>query len=169
MPLSSICIVLAFFAFQTLPINFAGILLIILAVIFFIMEMAITSYGLLSVAGISSLLLGSLMLFDTPDDAVRLSLSVLLPTLIFVSGFFVLVAGLVFKAQASKPRTGAAGLMGEIGVVRKKLSPNGKVFVHGELWNAVSKEPVEEGRRVKVMGIENLVLEVEPLPADQVE
>jgi membrane-bound serine protease (ClpP class) len=164
----AICVVLAFFALQTLPVNFAGILLIILAIIFFILEMKITSYGMLSIAGITSMLLGSLMLFKSADTGIKISLSVLLPTVLTISGFFVLVAGLVFRAQLSKPKTGASGLMGEIGVVRARLDPDGKVFVHGELWKAVAQKPVEEGARVKVVGIENLVLEVEPLAPEEV-
>ena len=159
--IGGICLILAFFALQTLPVNYAGMMLIALAIIFFVMEMKITSYGLLSIAGIVSLLLGSLMLFegDTPD--MKLSLQVLLPTIIVISGFFVAVAGLVFRAQRSKPTTGSRGLVGEIGIVKKSLTPEGKVFVHGELWNARAREPVEENARVRVVKVVNLLLEVE--------
>jgi len=160
--IGGISLVLAFFAFQTLPVNYAGILLIILALIFFIMEMKIASYGLLSVAGVISLLLGSIMLFDGGEN-VRLSWRVILPTLGIVSGFFVAVAGLVFKSQISRPRTGAAAMIGEIGVVRQALAPRGKVFVHGELWKARAGSPLPAGTRVKVVSLDNLVLEVEPL------
>ncbi|MGD8273920.1 MAG: nodulation protein NfeD, partial [Desulfobacterales bacterium] len=121
--IGGISLVLAFFALQTLPVNYAGILLIVLAIIFFIMEMKIASYGLLSVAGVLSLLLGSLMMFKGTGPDMKLSLKVLLPTLILVSGFFVFVAGLVFRAQMSKPRTGTKGLVGEIGIVKKALTP----------------------------------------------
>ena len=160
--IGGISIILAFFALQTIPVNYAGILLIILALVFFIMEMKILSYGLLSIAGIISLLLGSLMLFDSSEPELQLSLGVLIPTLVLVSGFFVGVAGLVFKSQITKPRTGAAGLVGEIGVVKQEIMPEGKVFVHGELWNATSKGPIQEGSRVRVVDVVNLVLEVEP-------
>jgi len=160
--IGGISIILAFFALQTIPVNYAGILLIILALVFFIMEMKILSYGLLSIAGIISLLLGSLMLFDSSEPELQLSLGVLIPTLVLVSGFFVGVAGLVFKSHIAKPRTGAAGLVGEIGVVKQKIMPEGKVFVHGELWNAKSKDPIQEGTRVRVVDVVNLVLEVEP-------
>jgi membrane-bound serine protease (ClpP class) len=161
--IGGICIVLAFFALQALPINYAGVLLILLAIVFFIMEMKITSYGLLSVAGIVSLLLGSLMLFEASSPEFRLSWSVLLPTMLLVSGFFVVVAGLVFRAQVSTPKTGVSGLVGEIGVVKSAIRPDGKVFVHGELWNATAKEPILEGTKVSVVKVDNLVLEVEPL------
>ena len=160
--IGGIALVLAFFALQTLPVNYAGILLIVLAIIFFIMEMKITSYGLLSVAGIISLLLGSLMMFKDTGPDLKLSWRVILPTLILISGFFVLVAGLVFRAQISKPKTGSKGLVGEIGIVKKALAPEGKVFVHGELWNARSDKTVAEDAKVRVVNVVDLMLEVEP-------
>ncbi|MCJ7540712.1 MAG: nodulation protein NfeD [Desulfobacterales bacterium] len=158
-----ISIILAFFAFQTIPVNYAGFLLIILAIVFFIMEMKIASYGLLSIAGITSLLLGSLMLFESNGTDMRLSWKVLVPTIMVVSGFFVAISGLVFKSQLSKPKTGAGGLLGEIGVVKEPILQEGKVFVHGELWKAISKNPIEKGAKVRVVKVENLVLEVEPI------
>jgi membrane-bound serine protease (ClpP class) len=157
-----ICLVLAFFALQTLPVNYAGVILIVLAIIFFIMEMKIASYGLLSVAGIISLLLGSLMLFEGESPADRISWGVLTPTLVVVSGFFTAVAFLVFRSQVSKPVTGSAGLVGEIGVVKKALTPRGKVFVHGELWNAVAPMPIDANVQVRVVKVTGLLLDVEP-------
>jgi membrane-bound serine protease (ClpP class) len=159
--IGGIALILAFFAMQTLPVNYAGILLIVLAIIFFIMEMKITSYGLLSVAGIVSLLLGSIMLFEGGTPNTKLSLRVLLTTVILISGFFVAVASLVFRAQISRPSTGSKGLVGEIGIVKKTLAPEGKVFVHGELWNARAKEALDENVKVRVVKVVNLVLEVE--------
>jgi len=157
-----IAIILAFFSFQTLPVNAAGILLILLSIIFFIMEIKITSYGLLSVAGVVSLLLGSLMLFEGAGPYAKVSWQVLIPTLLVVSTFFVSVATLAFKAQVAKPRTGGSGMVGEVGAVKNRIDPNGKVMVHGELWYARAKEPIEEGAQVRVMGVDKLVLEVEP-------
>ncbi|MDX9788685.1 MAG: nodulation protein NfeD [Desulfobacterales bacterium] len=161
--IGAVCLVLAFFAFQTLPVNYAGILLILLALVFFFLELKVTSYGMLSIAGIGSLLLGSLMLFEggEKDPGMRLAWTVLLPTVFLVSGFFVLIAGLVVRSQMSQPRTGASGLIGEIGVVKTPLTPNGKVFVHGELWHATAASPIEAGVRVRVTKVTNLVLEVE--------
>ncbi|MBW2407559.1 MAG: nodulation protein NfeD [Deltaproteobacteria bacterium] len=158
-----ISIILAFFAFQTIPVNYAGFLLIILALVFFIMEMKITSYGLLSVAGITSLLLGSLMLFESNGTDMGLSWKVLVPTMVMVSGFFVVISGLVFRSHLSKPRTGASGIVGEIGVVKESIITEGKVFVHGELWKAISKDPIETGTKIRVVRVINLVLEVEPI------
>ena len=164
--IGAIALILAFFAMQTLPVNYAGILLIVLAIIFFIMEMKIISYGLLSVAGVVSLLLGSLMLFKGNGPDMKLSLQVLLPTIILISGFFVAVAGLVFRAQISKPTTGSTGLVGEIGVVKKALTPEGKVFVHGELWNARAKDPIDKDAKVRIVQVVNLILEVESVDQD---
>ncbi len=164
--IGAIALILAFFAMQTLPVNYAGVLLIVLAIIFFIMEMKIISYGLLSVAGVVSLLLGSLMLFKGDGPDMKLSLQVLLPTVILISAFFVAVAGLVFRAQISKPATGSTGLVGEIGVVKKALTPDGKVFVHGELWNARAKEPIDKDAKVRVVQVVNLILEVESADQD---
>jgi len=161
--IGGISLILAFFAMQTLPVNYAGFLLIVLAIIFFIMEMKITSYGLLSVAGIVSLFLGSLMLFEGTTPDMKLSLNVLLPTIILISGFFVVIASLVFRAQISKPTTGSRGLVGEIGIVKQALTPEGKVFVHGELWNAKAREAIDEDVKVRVVEVVNLVLEVEPV------
>jgi membrane-bound serine protease (ClpP class) len=164
--IGAIALILAFFAMQTLPVNYAGILLVVLAIIFFIMEMKITSYGLLSIAGVVSLLLGSLMLFKGDAPEMKLSLQVLLPTLILISGFFIAVAGLVFRAQVSKPATGSAGLVGEIGVVKKALTLEGKVFVHGELWNARAKVPIDKDAKVRIVQVINLILEVESAEND---
>ena len=164
--IGGIALVLAFFSFQTLPVNYAGVLLIVLAIVFFVMEMKITSFGLLSLAGMVSLFLGSLMLFEGNGTHAGLAWGVLVPTVLFISLFFVVVAGLAFKAQSAKPRTGERGLAGEIGVVKQTLDPHGKVFVHGELWFARSRETIPEGARVRVVGVDNLILEVEPVPED---
>ncbi|MFZ0134148.1 MAG: nodulation protein NfeD [Desulfobacterales bacterium] len=161
--IGGISIILAFFALQALPINTAGILLILLSIVFFVLEMKIASYGLLSIAGIVTMVLGSLMLFKSSSPEMRISLTVLVTTVLLVSGFFAVVAGLVFRAQVSQPRTGANGMIGKIGVVRLPLTPDGKVFVHGELWQATAGVPVAEGARVRVVGIENLLLTVEPV------
>ncbi len=159
--IGGIAIILAFFAMQTLPVNYAGILLIVLALVFFIMEMKITSYGLLSVAGIIALSLGSLMLFKDAGPAIRLSWGVLVPTLVMVSGFFVMAAGLVFRAHTRKPMTGVRGLIGETGTVKAALSPAGKVLVHGELWQAKADREVAAGEKVRVTAVNGLVLKVE--------
>ena len=160
--IGGIAIILAFFALQTLPVNYAGVLLILLAIIFFILEIKVTSYGMLSVAGIIALMLGSLMLFDSSIPGVQLAWHVLIPTIVIISGFFVGVAALAFRAQVSRPRTGASGLVGEIGVVKQDIAPEGKVFVHGELWTARSAQPINTGVKVRIIKIQGLTLEVIP-------
>jgi len=156
-----ISIILAFFAFQTLPVNYAGILLIVLAIVFFILEVKIASYGMLSVAGVVSLLLGSLMLYRTGDVHLQVSWWAIGGTLAIVSGFFVCIAYLAFRAQTIPPMTGAAGLIGETGTAKTPLTPKGKVFVRGELWNALAAESIEAGEDIAVTGVEKLVLKVE--------
>jgi membrane-bound serine protease (ClpP class) len=164
--IGSIALVLAFYSFQTLPVNIAGVLLILLALIFFIMEMKIASYGLLSVAGMISLLLGSVMLFDRAGGRIGISWTVMLPTISLVGGFFVVVAGLVFRSRTRRPMTGESGLIGETGVVKTPLKPTGRIQVHGELWFARCRTPLVAGQRVRVTAVDGLTLEVEPEASD---
>jgi len=158
--IGGICLLLAFFAFQTLPINIIGILLILLAFIFFILEFKIVSYGLLSVAGLVSLFLGGMMLFRGGEGGVDISWSVLIPTVAIVSLFFIVVAGIVFRSHLLRSMTGAAGMVGERGVVYTPLNPEGQVFVHGEYWQAVSDEPIAKGEAVVVLEVLELKLRV---------
>jgi membrane-bound serine protease (ClpP class) len=160
--IGSIALILAFYSLQTLPVNIAGVLLILLALIFFILEMKIASYGLLSVAGIVSLLLGSMMLFDRSGGRIGISWTVMVPTISLVGGFFVVVAGLVFRSRTRRPMTGESGLIGETGVVRTPLAPTGRIQVHGELWFARCRTPLATGQRVRVTAVDGLTLEVEP-------
>lgn len=154
--LGAISLILAFYSFQTLPINYAGLLLIALAVIFFILETQVPSFGILSLGGLVSLTLGSIMLFED----VGVSLKLMMPTIVLVGGFFIVVAGLAFRAHRAKPKGGADGIVGEIGVVQKSIDPEGLVFVHGEHWRARSREKIEEGEEVEIEGVEGLLLRV---------
>ena len=158
--LGGICLILAFFAFQTLSVNYAGILLILLAVIFFIAEIKVQSFGLLAVGGIISLLLGSMMLFESPNPELRLSWKVLIPTVALASSFFLVTAGLAFKAYRKKPATGSEGLIGMEGIAETDITPDGKVFVHGENWNAWSDEVIVRGEKVTVLEVKGLTLKV---------
>lgn len=158
--IGGISLILAFYAFQTLSVNYAGVLLIILGAILFLLEIKITSYGLLSIGGVICLTLGSIMLFNTGATGLRISWSVLIPAVAAISGFFIAVAFLAVRAHMARPRTGYQGLIGEIAVTKEPLAPDGKVFVHGELWNATSEEIVPAGARVEVIGVENLWLKV---------
>jgi len=158
--IGGISLILAFFALQTLPVNYAGILLILLAIIFFIAEVKVISHGLLSIGGVISLTLGSLLLFRTADSHLGVALGVLIPVVLIVSGFFLAVASLAISAYRRKPQTGDQGILGEVGRVRQPIRPEapGKVFVHGEIWNARSEESLDPGDVVEVVGIEHLLL-----------
>lgn len=160
--IGAICLVLAFYAFQTLSVNYAGLLLIGLAVIFFIAEVKVVSYGLLSVAGIVSLVLGSLMLFNSPAPYMRLSIWVILPAVVVVAAF---VLGAMYYAvmiHKRRPVSGSEGLVGAVGRASgdMKAGEEGKVFVDGEYWNAVSDVDVEDGEAVRVSEVKGLHIRV---------
>ncbi len=157
--LGAICLLLAFFAFQTLPINFIGVLLILLSFVFFILEFKVTSYGLLSLAGVVSLFLGAVMLFRG-GPGMSISWSVLIPTVLTISLFFIAVAGIVFRSHLRRSMTGTAGMVGEKGVAHTDLKPKGQVYVHGEYWHAESEEPINEGEPVEVVQVIDLKLRV---------
>jgi membrane-bound serine protease (ClpP class) len=154
--IGAISLILAFFSFQTLSVNYAGLLLIALAIIFFIAEVKVTSYGILSIGGLISMTIGSIMLFED----VRVSLKLMLPTILLIGGFFVVVASLAFRAHVARPKSGSEGLLGEVGVVKELIDPEGLIFVHGEYWRARAKVKLEPGENVEVAGIEGLVLSV---------
>lgn len=158
--IGAISLVLAFYAMQTIPVNYAGFILIVLAIIFFILEIKVASYGMLSLAGTLSLILGSLMLFHVPGQPFRVAMPVFIPTVLTVSAFFAGVAALAFRAQMRRPQVGVEALIGAEGTVTQALNPEGKVFVQGELWNAESDRPLPEGARVRVVAVRNLKLHV---------
>ncbi len=155
--IGAISLILAFYSFQTLPVNYAGLILIALGIIFFIAEIKVTSYGALSLGGLISLTLGSIMLFED----LRVSLKLMAPTIVLVGGFFVVVSTLAFRAYRSKPKSGTEGMIGEVGVVKKAIDREGLVFVHGEYWRARADERIEQGEEVVVKGVKGLILEVE--------
>lgn len=154
--IGGISLILAFYSFQTLPVNYAGLLLIVLSIIFFIAEVKVTSYGVLSIGGLVSLTLGSIMLFE---DA-KVSLKLVMPTIVLMGGFFVVVSTLAFKAYRSRPRTGLEGLIGEVGLVKERIDREGLIFVHGEYWRATSREKIEPEEKVEVEAADGLVLKV---------
>jgi membrane-bound serine protease (ClpP class) len=158
--IGGISLILALYALQTLPVNYAGFLIILLSVVFFILEMKIASHGLLSLAGVLCLVLGSVMLFRNPEEPSQIALSVFLPTTVAVSVFFAAVARLAFRAQMTKPQTGQDALLGMIGEVHREIDPEGKVFVNGELWNALADQRIEVGEKVEVLEVHNLKLKV---------
>jgi len=156
-----ISLILAFFAMQTLPVNYAGVLLILLGVALFIAEMKVASHGILSIGGVTALFVGSLMLFDSPDPAMRVSLEVMIPTLVVICLFFIGVVMLVVRAQMRQRRTGREGMIGLEGVVVSEIALEGRVLVKGEYWRASSRVPIREGSHVRVVGIDGLLMKVE--------
>lgn len=151
--LGGISLLLAVFAFQILPINYVGLGLVLLAVILFILEVKVQSFGMLAIGGIAAMIIGSLMLIKAPIDELRPSLSFILPVAIGVSLIVLFLLTLVFRAQARRSFSGREGMIGEMGTARTDLSPSGRVFVHGELWIAEAEEPVRTGEKVKVIEV----------------
>jgi membrane-bound serine protease (ClpP class) len=164
-----ICIVLGLYGLHTLPLNYAGLGLIILAIILFIAEIKIVSHGMLTVGGIISLLLGSFMLIDisSPLEGAKISASVIITTVIVISALFILLIYLVVKAFKRKVETGVEGMIGETGEVVEDITAEkeGAVKIHGERWYAVlpsgTTEAVTKGNKIKVVDIHNLKLTVQ--------
>lgn len=158
--IGALSLILALYSFQTLPVNYAGLLLIVFAIILFILEIKVTSFGLLTIGGVISMLIGSLMLFDSPLPFFKVSLRVILPAVIITTLFFSLTVWLAVKAYRRKPVTGSEGLLGLEGEARTDIHQKGQVFIHGELWSAWSDEPIKTGEKVIVEKVEDLKLKV---------
>ena len=164
--IGGISIILAFYTMHTLPINYAGLALIVFAIILFLLEIKVVSHGLLGIGGVVSLLLGSLMLIrpDSSLEWVRLSTGVIIPSVVITAAFFLFVVGMGLKAQRSRPVSGAEGMVGDIGESLNLLDPEGTVLVHGEIWRARSRSgAIPKGEKVRVVAVENLRVEVEVL------
>lgn len=159
------CLLLGLYGLHTLPLNYAGVGLILLSIILFIAEIKITSYGMLTVGGVISLLLGSLMLVDTSsplESAIDISLGVIITTVIIITALFAVLAWLVVRAHKRKAMTGESGMIGEIGeVFMDIINGKGTVKIMGELWKAESDQPIEKGSKVKVLNIHDLTIRVQ--------
>lgn len=161
-----ISLILAFYSMHTLPINYAGLALIVFAIILFLLEIKIVSHGILAIGGVVSLLLGSLMLIrsDAALESVRISRSVIIAAVAVSALFFLFVLGLGMRALRARPITGVEAMTGEIGESLDILNPNGTVRVHGEIWRAISTSgAIGQGERIRVVAIRDLTLLVEPL------
>ena len=158
-----IFLILAFYALQMLPVNYAGLALILFAIILFIAEIKVVSHGLLAVGGVISLLLGSMMLFRSPVEYMRVSLSVIIPAVLVSAAFFIFAVTRAINARLKKPTTGMEGLLGEVGIASTLIAPEGKVSIHGEFWNAMSDQNIEKGEKVQVIGVKNLKLNVKKI------
>jgi membrane-bound serine protease (ClpP class) len=159
--IGAISLLLAFYSLQTLPINYAGLLLIGLAFLMFILEIKVTSFGMLTIGGIISMLLGSLMLIDSPEDYLRIPLSTIILVVGTTAALFTFVVGAAVRSVRRQPVSGAEGMLGETGIVKQRLDPVGTVFVHGSFWSAQSTSPIEAGETIRVIGVEGLKLTVE--------
>ncbi len=156
-----ICIILAFYALSTLPVNYAGVALIIFAIILFLAEIKITSHGLLAVGGTISMLLGSVLLINTSADYLRISWAVIIPAVVTTVLFFLFAVGMGLRAQRRKPTTGEKGMVGERGRATTAVGPaGGQVFVRGEYWRATSVEAIPAGAAVEVVRANGLLVEV---------
>lgn len=162
--IGGISLLLAFFAFQTLPVNYAGVLLIVLAVILFVAEIKIISHGILAIGAIIALVLGSLLLFPSSEPGLRLSLGVIAVTAAVTTLFFAVVVAKGVEAYRQRPTTGIPGMLGELGTAATDLAPEGKVLVRGEYWNAASATPIVKGEQVEVTDVTGLHLQVKKAP-----
>ncbi len=155
-----ICLILAFLSLATLPVNYAGVALIILAIAFFLAEVKVTSHGVLATGGVVALVLGSLILF--PGQGLRLSWAIIGGATAATAVFFLFIVGKGLGAQRRKVTTGQQGLVGTRAVVVERIAPAGRVRVGGEMWNAVSDAAVDAGREVVITGVDGLTLRVRP-------
>lgn len=164
--LGVICLVLAFYSLHTLPVNYAGIALIVFSIVLFLLEIKIVSHGLLTIGGVISLFLGSIMLIQPEStlELAKISWEVIISVVVFSVLFFLFAIGLGIRAQRLKPTTGSEGIVGEIGIAYSDLEPYGKVFVHGEIWNAESIEgEILKDTKIIVESMQDLTLLVKKL------
>ncbi len=159
----AICIILAFFSMQILPTNYAGLALIILAIILFIAEVKVPGFGLLTLGGVVCMILGSLILFESPYKVMRVSIMLVIPSSLGTAGITAFLVGAVIRAHRRKAICGREGLIGETGYAKTNigLERGGKVFVHGEIWDATAQEKIKKADRVRVVKVEGMRLVVE--------
>lgn len=160
----ALSLLLAFFAFQVLPVNYAGVLLMVLGLVLLVLEVKITSFGLLTIGGVISLVLGSMMLVDSSLPELRVSLRLIVPVTVSLAGILIFLVRLGVTAQMKRPETGEAGMLHEFGEAITAVGPEseGQVRTHGEIWRAVAMEPIAPGSRVRVTAVDGLVLTVRP-------
>jgi membrane-bound serine protease (ClpP class) len=158
--IGGISLILAFFAFQSLPINFAGMLLILFAIVLFIAEVKVVSHGVLGIGGIVAMALGSLMLYDAPEAGFRVSWWVIIPTVGITAGLFLFALTVGMRALKLRPQLGAEALVGETGIASGPLTPDGQVKIHGEIWRAVADRPVPDHAPVRIVAVDGLTLRV---------
>lgn len=161
----AICLVMALISLQLLSFNYAGLFLILLGIALLVGEAFMPSFGILGIGGVISLALGSFLLFDTPNSDLTIDATIVYTAVATMAALVLAIGYLVFRSQKAKPTLGMDGLIGEIGEVRAKLSPSGKVFVHGEYWNAQTQSDgqIDVGEKVQVIGYDGMNLKVKRL------
>jgi membrane-bound serine protease (ClpP class) len=157
-----LCLLLAFFAFQILPVNYAGLLLMLFGLLLLMLEVKVTSYGLLTAGGLASLLFGSMILMDSSVPELQLSLRLVLPIVFGLTAIVVFLVRLAVVSQRRQPVTGLAGMIGEFGYALTSIEPGraGRVATHGEIWRAISREPIAEGDRLRITEVDGLTVTV---------
>lgn len=161
--IGAISLVLGLFAFNMLPVNWAGVLLLLLAIALFVLEATITSHGILAIGGIIAMIAGGLMLVDGPIPQLQIRLSTVVGLAIPVAIITIVLVRLVFLSYRHKSIVGEEGMLGEIGIAKTDIGKDGRVLVHGEYWNASAERPIQAGARVRVTKIDGLRIEVEQL------
>jgi membrane-bound serine protease (ClpP class) len=163
----ALALLLAFYSLQTLPINYTGLLLIGLGMVMFILEIKVTSFGMLFLGGVVAMSLGALMLIDSPEEYLRIPFSTIALVVGTTAGLFLFVVGAAVRSVGRKPVSGQEGMLGAIGTAKGRLDPNGTVFVQGTLWSARSTLPIEAGATVRVVRVEGLKLTVEKVTEER--
>jgi membrane-bound serine protease (ClpP class) len=157
-----IFLLLAFFALQVLPVSYTGVLLILLGLVLLILEVKVTSFGVLAIGGIAALFFGSLMLIDSPLPELQIGLRLIVPVTLSLAGILLFLVNLAVKAQQQRPVTGAVGMLDETGNALTSIDPGGvgRVRTHGEIWTATADEHIAAGEQIKVTSVNGLLLTV---------
>ncbi len=156
----AICLVLAFYALHTLPINYAGLILIIIGISLFIAEAFITSHGILGIGGTIAMLFGSIMLIDSASPFLQISWAVIIPAVGLSALLFIITMTVAIRVYREKPTTGKEGMIGMQATAKTGILTDGQVFMRGEYWNAWSDEPIQQGEKVTVIAIDGLKVKV---------
>jgi membrane-bound serine protease (ClpP class) len=158
----AICVILAFYAFSALPVSYAGVGLILLALALFVAEFFVPGFGVLTSGGVLALILGSIMLMDTDVPFLRISWNVLVPVTLFTVGMGVMAVVMAIRSQRRPPVSGEEGMIGRVVTLEQPLGPEGRVWLEGEAWNARADAPLPAGTRVRVTGFDGLTVLLAP-------
>jgi membrane-bound serine protease (ClpP class) len=159
--IGGICVLLSVLGFSFLPINYVGVLLILLAIGLFIAEIKVGGFGVLGIGGLAAMVLGMLILIDSPDPAVRIGLFTALALALPFAAILLILLVALFRSLRQKVATGEQGMIGQIGIADNDISRVGRVRIRGEYWQARSSSPISAGKTVRVLAVENLTLKVE--------